>query len=330
MLKCKLFESSGRKVKDYLFSNFEELYFDLLDDGIIDNLDEEPIISCLLDENEIDRNLWNEYLNNLTINETDTDYLNDFNNFLKSQNKTKTIDQLTDQDYYNIIEDNLYCYRLEYYYMFVGAYPEVFYKINDFIIKFFNESGENIIEQLIFVNCDYLNKLDYRRKEIFFKLFNEYMAECNYSLDRILKILKVTKNKMINTDDNTFIYLNDGDWCYQYLSFEEFQKLEVNNDDLGIWVEGAYFIEGSIEDVKYNNTPIITFIEDSENVKYIDAVIENKITEKEPFDASYYLEDNKDAYEWTLLYEEYLNNIEDTLSDYQDIDFDISKILDIL
>lgn len=99
------------------------------------------------------------------------------------------------------------------------------------------------------------------------------------------------------------------------LSFEEFQELEVNNDDLGIWVEGAYFIEGSIEDVKYNNTPIITFIEDSENVKYIDAVIENKITEKEPFEASYYLENNKDAPEWKLLYNDYLNNINETLSE---------------
>lgn len=312
MLKCKLYENSGRRVKDYLFSNFEELYFNLLNDGLIDSSEEEPTILYLLKGNKIDCDLWNEYLNNLIINETDTNYLDDFNNFLKSQNKTKTIEQLTDQDYFKIIEDNLYTYELRYFYLFDGAYPEVFYQIDDFIIKFFNESGNNIIEQLNFVDCDYLNKLDYRRKEIFFKLFNEYITEYNYSLDRILKILKITKNKMINTDNNTFIYLNDGDWCYQYLNFDEFQKLEVNNDDLNIWIEGAYFIE------------------DEENVKYIDASIDNKIEELEPFDASYYLENHKDAPEWGLLYENYLKNIDITLSEYQNIDFDISKILDIL
>lgn len=310
MLKCKLYENSGRRVKDYLFSNFEELYFNLLNDGLIDSSEEEPTILYLLAENKINYDLWNEYLNNLIINETDTNYLDDFNSFLKSQNKTKTIEQLTDQDYFKIIEDNLYTYELRYFYLFDGAYPEVFYQIDEFIIKFFNESGNNIIEQLNFVNCDYLNKLDYRRKEIFFKLFNEYITEYNYSLDKILKILKITKNKMINTDNNTFIYLDNSDYLYEYLSFKEFQKLEVNNDNNNIWIEGAYFIE-------------------DEEIKKIDVSINNEIDEQNTYDASYYLEDHKDAPVWELLYNDYLSNIEKILSDYQNIDFDIGKILDI-
>lgn len=79
------------------------------------------------------------------------------------------------------------------------------------------------------------------------------------------------------------------------LSFEEFQELEVNNDNNNIWIEGAKFIE--------------------DEAKNISAIIENKIEEKEPFEASYYLENNKDAPEWKLLYNDYLNNINETLSE---------------
>jgi hypothetical protein len=79
------------------------------------------------------------------------------------------------------------------------------------------------------------------------------------------------------------------------LSFEEFQELEVNNDNNNIWIEGARFID--------------------DEAKNISAIIENKIEEKEPFEASYYLENNKDAPEWELLYNDYLNNINKTLSE---------------
>ena len=115
---------------------------------------------------------------------------------------------------------------------------------------------------------------------------------------------------MINTDNNTFIYLDNSDYLYEYLSFKEFQKLEVNNDNNNIWIEGAYFIE-------------------DEEIKKIDVSINNEIDEQNAYDASYYLEDHKDAPEWELLYNDYLSNIEKILSDYQNIDFDISKILDI-
>lgn len=73
------------------------------------------------------------------------------------------------------------------------------------------------------------------------------------------------------------------------LSFEEFQELEVNNDDKNIWIEGAKFAK--------------------DEAKYINAIIDNKIEEKEPFEASYYLESHKDAPEWELLYNDYLKNI---------------------
>lgn len=312
MIKLKIFDKEIKTNPEYFFSSFEELYNDLLNTRYL-STDCDYLTGYILEKFNIKESAWDQFLDELNEKNLDTDYYSDFDKFLKTNNINYSIDNLTDQDFYNIISENLSINgSYKYYYLFIGAYPKRFFEIDDFLIKFFDESGNNIIDQLIFIDCDYLNKLDYRRKEIFFKLFNKYITDYNYSLDDILKILKITKNKMINTDNCTFIYLNNSDWCYEFLSFEEFQKLEVNNDNKNIWIEGAYFIE------------------DEEGAKNINASIDNTIIEKEPFQASYYLEDHKDAPEWELLYNDYLNNIENILSDYQNIDFDIRKIIDIL
>ena len=314
MIKFKIYDKGDKSNPEYLFSSFEELYYDLLNSRYLSS-DCEYLTDYILQKFKLNFSDWDSFLNDLIENDKESDYFSDFDKFLISKNIDYSINSLTDKDYYNIIQDNINLngsYKI--FYQFVGPFcvDIGFYEIDEFIIKFFDKSGNNIIDQLIFIDCDYLNKLDYERKGIFFKLFHKYITEYNYSLDKILKILKITKNKMINTDNNTFIYLDNSDCLYEYLSFKEFQELEVNNDNNNIWIEGAYFID------------------DCESVKNINAIIDNQINEKEPYQASYYLEEHKDAPEWELLYNDYLNNIENILNEYQNIDFDISKILDIL
>lgn len=208
MLKLKIFDKEIKNTKEYLFSSFEELYCDLLNTRYLSN-DCDYLTGYILEKFKIKESAWNQFFYDLSVKNQDTDYYTDFNKFLKINNINYSIDDLTDQDFYNIINDNLSINGIyKYYYCYIDNSN---IEIDTYLIKFFDESGNNIIDNLIFCESllnEELKTLELRQK--FLLLFNQTIQEHPgvYIDDLFDKYCVIFEDKIYNTENDTYMYIN--------------------------------------------------------------------------------------------------------------------------
>ncbi|WP_027438711.1 hypothetical protein [Lachnospira multipara] len=304
MLKLKIFDKGIKRNPEYLFISFEELFNDLLDTCYLSN-DCDQIMNYILEKFNIKVDNWDHFLNNLMEFEEDNDidYYADFDRFLKNNNIDFSVKDLTEQDYYNIISDNLSINGSYKYYYCISSDIE----IDTFLINFFDKSGNNIIEDLIFDDCDELNKLNLNTKEKFLILYNEKYKD-SYFYDVFKNYTTISDDK-IEIDDglnNALIFLNDEENnIIECLNFEDFKK-DITNNDLLSNDEDTIFV---------NNYPC--FI-NSEKL-FFDFATKHNIKEKEPFQATYLMYDNINndnlsaPYDdlWFSLYNDFLDEIKE-------------------
>lgn len=208
MLKLKIFDKEIKNTKEYLFSSFEELYNDLLNTRYLSN-DCDYLTEYILEKFKIKESAWNQFFYDLNVKNLDTDYFSDFDKFLKINNINYSIDDLTDQDFYNIISENLSINgNYKYYYCYIDNSN---IEIDTYLIKFFDESGNNIIDNLIFCENllnEELKTLELRQK--FLLLFNTTILEHPgvYIDDLFDKYCVIFENKIYNTENDTYMYIN--------------------------------------------------------------------------------------------------------------------------
>lgn len=208
MIKLKIFDKETKTNPQYLFSSFEELYSTLLDTMYLSS-DCDYLTSYILDKFNLNINAWDQFLDDLNEKNLDTDYYTDFNKFLKSNNINYSIDNLTDQDFYNIVSENLSINgSYQYYYSYIDNSN---IEIDSYLIKFFDESGNNIIDNLVFCENllnEELTTLELRQK--FLLLFDRTIQEHPgiYIDDLFDKFCIVFENKIYNTCNDTYMYIN--------------------------------------------------------------------------------------------------------------------------
>lgn len=92
------------------------------------------LTSYILDKFNLNINDWDQFLDDLNEKNLDTDFYTDFNKFLKSNSIDYSINNLTDQDFYNIISNNLSINgSYKYYYSYIDNSN---IEIDTFLIKF--------------------------------------------------------------------------------------------------------------------------------------------------------------------------------------------------
>lgn len=303
MLKLKIFDNGNKSNPEYLFSSFEELYCDLLNSRYL-STDCDYLTEYILEKFKIKESVWNQFFYDLNEKNQDTDYYTDFDKFLQINNINYSIDDLTDQDFYNIISDNLSINgSYKYYYCIDNSNIE----IDTFLIKFFDKSGNNIIDSLIFDDCNELSNLDLNTKEKFLILYNENYKD-TYFYDVFKNYTTITDDKIIIDNDfnNTFIFLNDKENnIIECLNFEDFKKDIINND----------LLSNDNDTIFINNYPC--FINSKQ--LFFDFATKHNIEEKEPYQATYLMYDNIDnenlfdTYNalWFNLYNDFLDEIKE-------------------
>lgn len=248
MLKLKIFDKEIKSNPEYLFSSFEELYCDLLNTRYL-STDCDYLTGYILEKFKIKESVWNQFFYDLSVKNQDTDYYTDFDKFLKINNINYSIDDLTDQDFYNIISDNLSIngsYKYYYYCM-----ENEIIEIDTFLIKFFDESGNNIIENLIFCENllnEELTTLELRQK--FLLLFNRAIKDnpgC-YIDDLFDKYCVIFENKIYNSENDIYMYINNPDFnIYDFDYYkDDYKKFLVNYEINGKFKDFVFYAKNKI------------------------------------------------------------------------------------
>lgn len=242
MLKLKIFDKGNKSNPEYLFSSFEELYNTLLDTYYLSN-DCDYLTGYILEKFKINESAWDQFLDDLNEKNLDTDYYNDFDKFLSANNIDYSINNLTDQDYYNIINDNLSINgSYKYFYQIENSNIE----IDTYLIKFFDESGNNIIDNLIFCENllnEELTTLELRQK--FLLLFNRIIEEYPgvYIDDLFDKYCIIFEDKIYNSENDTYMIINSPNFdIYDYdYSENETKRYLVYYEVKGISREWVFY-----------------------------------------------------------------------------------------
>lgn len=249
MLKLKIFDKEIKNTKEYLFSSFEELYCDLLNTRYLSN-DCDYLTGYILEKFKIKESAWNQFFYDLSVKNQDTDYYTDFDKFLKSNNIDYSINNLTDQDFYNIINDNLSINGSYKYYYYCMENESI--EIDTFLIKFFDESGNNIIDNLIFCESllnEELKTLELRQK--FLLLFNQTIQEHPgvYIDDLFDKYCVIFEDKIYNVNNDTYMYINSINYdIYDYdYSGKNAKRYYVYYEVYGIKKEWAFYAKNKAE-----------------------------------------------------------------------------------
>lgn len=249
MLKLKIFDNNAIRSQEFIFTSFENLYNDLLDNYIL-FYDHDFIVSYILEKFKIKESAWDQFLIDLIEKKLDTDYYNDFDKFLKSNKINYSINNITEQDYYNIISDNL---RItgdskHYYYCLENESIE----IDEFLIKFFDENGNNIIENLVFCENllnEELTTLELRQK--FLLLFNRTIEEYPgyYIEDLFDKFCIIFENKIYNSENDTYMYINSIDYNIYDYDYNEYatKRYLVYYEVNGIAREWVFYAKNKAE-----------------------------------------------------------------------------------
>lgn len=249
MIKLKIFDKENTSNPEYLFSSFEELYNILLDTYYL-STDCDYLTGYILKKFKINESAWNQFLDDLNEKNLDTDYYNDFDKFLKRNNINYSIDDLTDQDFYNIIFENLSINgNYKFYYCYID---NTNIEIDTFLIKFFDKSGNNIIENLVFCENllnEELKTLELRQK--FLLLFDETIQEHPgiYIDDLFDKYCVIFENKIYNVCNDKYMYINSINYdIYDYdYNDNNTKRYLVNYEVSGIKREWAFYAKNKVE-----------------------------------------------------------------------------------
>ncbi len=249
MIKLKIFDKGTKTNPEYLFSSFEELYNDLLNTRYLSN-DCDYLTGYILEKFNININAWDQFLDDLNEKNIDTDFYNDFDKFLKINNIDYSINNLTDQDYYNIISENLSINgSYKYYYSYIDNSN---IEIDTYLIKFFDESGNNIINNLVFCENllnEELTTLELRQK--FLLLFDRTIQEHPgiYIDDIFDKFCIVFENKIYNSCNDTYMYINSINYeIYDYdYTDKETKRYLVEYEIYKIKKEWVFYAKNKVE-----------------------------------------------------------------------------------
>lgn len=249
MLKLKIFDKEIKRNPEYLFSSFEELYCDLLNTRYL-STDCDYLTEYILEKFKIKESAWNQFFYDLNEKNLDIDYYADFDKFLKINNINFSIDDLTDQDFYNIISDNLSINgNYKYYYCYIDNSN---IEIDTYLIKFFDESGNNIIDNLIFCENllnEELTTLELRQK--FLLLFSQTISEHPgiYIDDLFDKYCVIFEDKIYNVNNDTYMYINSINYdIYDYdYNENETKRYLVYYEVKGISREWVFYAKNKAE-----------------------------------------------------------------------------------
>lgn len=222
MLKLKIFDTKVKTKPEYLFSNFEELYNILLNTHYL-SYDCDYLTGYILEKFNIKEDSWEQFLNELNEKNIDTDYYNDFDKFLKSNNIDYSINNLTDQDYYNIISENLNV-NGSYIFFYSLINSNIDFEINEVLINFFDESGNNIIENLEFCENllnEELPTLELKQK--FLLLFTPTIVDHPgiYLDDLYDKYCIIFEDKIYNSEVDSYMFINSPNFDIYNYDYEE-------------------------------------------------------------------------------------------------------------
>lgn len=249
MIKLKIFDKGNSSNPEFLFSSFEKLYSILLDTRYLSN-DCDYLTGYVLEKFKINPNNWDQFLDELSKKNQDTDYYNDFDKFLKNNNIDYSINNLTDQDYYNIISDNLSINgSYKYYYCYIDNSST---EIDTYLISFFDESGKNIIENLVFCENllnEELTTLELRQK--FLLLFNRSIKDNpGYYIDYLFdKYCIIFEDKIYNTEYDYYMNINNIDYnIYDYdYNKNNTKRYLINYEVYGIKRDWVFYAKNKAE-----------------------------------------------------------------------------------
>jgi hypothetical protein len=237
MLKLKIFDTEVKLKPEYLFSDFEELYNILLNTHYL-SYDCDYLTGYILEKFNIKEDSWEQFLNDLNEKNLDTDYYNDFDKFLKNNNIDYSINNLTEQDYYNIISENLNV-NGSYIFFYSLINSNIDFEINEILINFFDKSGNNIIENLEFrenLLNEKLPTLELRQK--FLLLFTPSIVDhLGIYLDDLYdKYCVIFEDKIYNSEYDRYMFINSPNFDIYNYDYEEeglkkfIASYEVNGD----------------------------------------------------------------------------------------------------
>lgn len=248
MIKLKIFDKEIKTNQEYLFTSFKELYNDLLNTRYL-STDCDYLTGYILEKFNIKESAWNQFLDELNEKNLDTDYFSDFDKFLKSNNINYSINNLTDQDFYNIIIENLSINGgFKFYYCYIDNSN---IEIDTYLIKFFDESGNNIINNLVFCETllnEELKTLELRQK--FLLLFNTTILEHPgvYIDDLFDKYCVIFEDKIYNVCNDNYMYINSINYeIYDYGYCENEKRYLIEYEINGIKREWVFYAKNKAE-----------------------------------------------------------------------------------